>query len=164
MNDRDTATELRRVGCALSEADVARLRIVAGQDAAAGLEPLGAALRRFEGDARLLMAPAVDTSAIAPGLWGRARFTSYTRGPIGEDKRWHVVLTPPIPTRFGATGRAQVVYLCGHSANLDLVKPAATAGWFWIETCEGDWPAVGPGCRRCLARAVQLGWIGLDEL
>jgi hypothetical protein len=162
MNDRDTATELRRVGCALSEADVARLRIVAFGDATGRLEPIGTALRALKVNAKLLMVPAIDTSGIAPGRWARARFTSYTRGPMDESKRWHVVLTPAIPTRFGATGRAQIVYLCGRSANLDLVKPSDTAGWFWIEMFEGDWPVAGPGCRRCLARAVQLGWTGSD--
>jgi hypothetical protein len=163
MNDRDTATQLRRVGCALSESDVARLRIVAFQDATDTLEPLGAALRELESQSRLVVAPAIDTSGIAPGRWARARFTSYRHGPLDELKRWHLVLTPPIATRFGASGRAQIVYLCGRSANLDLVKPRGAAGWFWIETSEGDWPAVGPGCRLCLARAVELGWTDSDE-
>jgi hypothetical protein len=157
MNDRDTATELRRVGCALSEADVARLRIVAFADSTSRLEPLSAALRSLDAAARIQMSPAIDTDGIAPCRWARARFTSYARGLVDENKRWHLVLCPPIPTRLGI-GRAQVVYLCGRSANFDLVKPRGYAGWFWVETFDGDWPVAGPGCLHCLRRAMQLGW------
>jgi hypothetical protein len=142
---------------------VARLRIVAHQDSTSRLEPLRAALRALDATARILMSPVIDVSGIAPGRWARARFTSYARGPIAENRRWHLVLSPPIPTRFGSAGRAQVVYLCGRSANFDLVKPHGYAGWFWIETFDGDWPVAGPGCLHCLRRATQLGWLDADE-
>jgi hypothetical protein len=164
MNDRDTATELRRVGCALSETDVARLRIVAFADSTSRLEPLAAALRSLDAAARIQMSPLIDTTGIAPGRWARTRFTSYARGPMDENKRWHLVLSPPIPVLYGATGRAQVVYLCGRSANFDLVKAGGYAGWFWVETFDGDWPATGPGCLHCLRRATQLGWLDAGEL
>jgi hypothetical protein len=160
MNDRDIATELHRVGCALSVGDVTRLRLVARQDSTAGLEPLDAVLRKLDGDAATLLAAGIDTSGILPGVWARARFTSYALGPMDDYHRWHVVLTPPIPTHFGTGNRAQVVYLCGRSANLDIAKPAGAAGWFWIETWQGDWPAGAPGCHSCLTRAIGLGWTG----